>query len=115
MGRHVNEHQNYADSERVNFILMKRAKLLLTVMFIFVAITIGLSACGGGFTNNEPCENRGLSLRCTSGTRRFVTDRGTERFYCSPCAETCRICGARATEHITNRLDFLLFFCSDCA
>ena len=91
---------------------MKRPKHLLILILCGVLLAMSMSACGGGFSQPEPCSN--LFNRCTTGTRRFVSDTDRELFYCRECVTTCDICGERATEHFTNLLGRLTFVCREC-
>ena len=97
---------------------MKRTKkIIIIVMLVFACTAVLASATGCSrdlYTYDNRCANRGNFSNCSTGTRRFTTSNGTERFYCRSCAERCSFCGGTATEYRTNLLDFLLFLCPEC-
>jgi|GEM_PF-2455097 len=94
---------------------MKRLRCALVVMICGALLIVNLSACSGNaYIHNNSCHWR-VSGGHTGRTRQMTTERGTERFYCRECVETCRRCGGRATTHRYNAMDFHIFLCRDCA
>ena len=85
--------------------LTKKIFSALTVVFLL----INLTACGGAYVSGKSCYIDGFSP-----ANKFITDKGTERYYCKEHVTKCSFCGAKATKNYTNGLNFHIFVCDDC-
>ena len=73
-----------------------------------VILLLSLVACGGGYEADQSCfidEKR--------PAKKFITDNGTERYYCKECVTECYFCEKKATKSYTNGLDFHIFVCNE--
>ena len=80
------------------------------ILFAFTVtlLLISLTACGGGYNASKACY-----IDDKSPAKRFITDNGTERYYCKEHVTKCTICDKKATKNYTNLLDFHVFVCDE--
>ena len=78
----------------------------LTLIVIIVLLLIDLSSCASRTSYNKLCY-----ICDRTPTFKYVTAKGTDRYYCESHCSKCGICDAKATSNYTNLLDFHVFTC----
>ena len=79
---------------------MKKILIPIITTIIFLLFT----ACGGGYSSEEPC------IWCGRTPTKEIKDN----YYCERCVTTCLFCGDPATEEYTNAMGIESFVCVEC-
>jgi len=83
------------------------SKKMLSILTSGILL-LSLTACGGGYDANKTCY-----IDDKSPAKKFVTSKGTERYYCKDHVTKCIICDEKATKNYENLMDFHVFVCDE--
>ena len=86
---------------------MKFTRKILAAVICWILL-LSLSACSGGYDSSKSCY-----VDDKSPAKKFVTNKGTERYYCKAHVKNCGFCDKKATKNYTNLMDFHIFVCDE--